>query len=183
MKINLLALIVPAVVVIISSYAQAQSTDVENKIRETQQKIDLQIEKIRQVREQSDSQMSLAKLQISEQLKRSQDSLALQMETLDQYKNQLAEQKTSTEAAISEIRSNWMDVIDKAASDVETGIRDANSLLTKIQTISDDMSGNGTKANDTATCDGNGCNGQSTTEGNTQTSDTTNTTPTIKTVG
>ncbi len=158
MKKALFTCLIHVIAIAVISSAQAQSSEVENKIRQTQQKIDAQVEKINQARYQADSEMALAKLRIGEQLRKSQEDLARQTDILDRYREQLAGQRADTEAALAEIRKSWSEQIDKAASEVEAGIQYTNSLINKIQTVNRDISDE-TTGKDSASSSGNSAGG------------------------
>ncbi len=158
MKEALFTCLIHVIAIAVISSAQAQSSEVENKIRQTQQKIDAQVEKINQARYQADSEMALAKLRIGEQLRRSQEDLARQTDILERYREQLAEQRADTEAALAEIRKSWSGQIDQAASEVEAGIQYTNSLINKMQTVNKDISDEAI-GKDSAPSNGNSANG------------------------
>jgi len=150
MKKIVLACLVPIFSLYSICSALGQSSDIEIKIHQAQQRIDAQMEKIKLAREQADTEMTLAKMRIGEQLRRSQEDLARQMETLERLKEKLAEQKVGTESAIQAIRSNWSGM-NKAFTDVESGIQNTNSLLSKMQNVRDDL-GDGSTKNNAAPC-------------------------------
>ncbi|MBI5248121.1 MAG: hypothetical protein HY912_01390 [Desulfomonile tiedjei] len=160
-KVRLGCLISVIAITVISS-ARAQSPEVQGKIRQTQQKIDAQIERIRQARELADSEMALAKIRIGEQLRKSQEDLARQTENLERLREKLAEQKSETSASVSDIRNNWSEMIDKAFSDVESGIQDANSLINKMQRIGEEIQED-TEGKNSASCNGSSSAGPTTT--------------------
>lgn len=134
MKRALFACIVLTLTVTVAPFAYVQAAGVEDKIRQTKEKIEAQIEKIREAREKADSEMALAKMRIGEQLRKSQDDLSRQLETLERFREQLADQKSETAAALSDMQTNWVG-IDKAFSDVDSQIEAANSLLCNMQNV------------------------------------------------
>jgi hypothetical protein len=135
MKRALFACIILTLTVTVAPFAYVQAAGVEDKIRQTKEKIEAQIEKIKEAREKADSEMALAKMRIGEQLRKSQEDLSRQLEILERFREQLADQKSETAAALSDMQTNWASMIDKAFSDVDSQIEATNSLLCNMQNV------------------------------------------------
>jgi hypothetical protein len=161
MKRALFACIILTLTVTVAPCAYAQAAGVEDKIRQTKEKIEAQIEKIREAREKADSEMALAKMRIGEQLRKSQDDLSRQLEILERFREQLVDQRSETAAALSDMQTNWAGMIDKAFSDVDSQIEAANSLLCNMQNVGDSV-GDGATASAVSTKTGNCSSGSQT---------------------
>ena len=92
----------------------AQSCDtmcMDSTISQMKEDLQIQVERIRRARDTADSQMTLARLRIAEQLRRSEEDLSRQIESLERYREQLADQRGENDQAVSEMQQDWKQFI------------------------------------------------------------------------
>ncbi len=99
------------------------------------EKIATQIEKIKTTREYTDSQISLAKVRIEEQIARSEEQLALQLESLALLKEQINTKGAEADATIKKMTSDLSSFSQSALKEIEDQITLTNDMLTKIKAL------------------------------------------------
>ncbi len=118
-----------------NSLAASDLVDLDSKIQILKEKVEVQIEKIKTLREQTSSDMSSACERLAAELAQSQEKLLLQIETLQGLKDQLTEKMSETDEAIRQLQSNIKKTLETSATEVESQIRDANSLIKELEAM------------------------------------------------
>jgi hypothetical protein len=138
MKTILLITIILATTAAGALAAQSSATvGVDSTISQMKQGLEAQIERIRKARETASTQMTLARIRIAEQLRRSEEDLTRQIESLERFREQMADQKGETDQAVAQMQSDWKQFIQQAFSDLDTQLRDTNSLITQMENLRD----------------------------------------------
>jgi predicted nuclease with TOPRIM domain len=138
MKTTLLLSLILAVIATASTAAQASETiGIDSTISQMKQDLQIQVERIRRARETASSQMTLARIRIAEQLRRSEEDLSRQIESLERFREQMADQKGETDQAVVRIQKDWKQFIQQAFSDLDSQLRETNSLITQMETLRD----------------------------------------------
>jgi hypothetical protein len=138
MKTILLLSLILAVTVTATTAAQASETiGIDSTISQMKQDLQIQVERIRRARETASSQMTLARIRIAEQLRRSEEDLSRQIESLERFREQMADQKGETDQAVVRIQKDWKQFIQQAFSDLDSQLRETNSLITQMETLRD----------------------------------------------
>ena len=81
--------------------------------------------------------MTLARIRIAEQLRRSEEDLSRQIESLERFREQMADQKGETDQAVVRMQKDWKLFIQQAFSDLDSQLRETNSLITQMETLRD----------------------------------------------
>jgi chromosome segregation ATPase len=81
--------------------------------------------------------MTLARLRIAEQLRRSEEDLTRQIESLERFREQMADQKDDTDRAVAQMQNDWKQFSQQAFSDLDSQLRDTNSLITQLENLRD----------------------------------------------
>lgn len=118
----------------------AQTCDtvcMDSKISQMKDDLQVQVERIRRARDTADSQMTLARLRVAEQLRRSEEDLSRQIESLERYREQLADQRGENGQAVSEMHQDWNQFIDNAASNLHLQLQETNGLIAQMQSLRD----------------------------------------------
>jgi hypothetical protein len=111
----------------------------EMRIRQIQDSLEQQVERIRDARDRAGTRMSLAKIRISEDLARSQDDLQRQIEMLERLREQLSEQSAKSEEAVEQLRNDWSQRFATAFQSIETQIAETNELMRRFDAIRERM--------------------------------------------
>jgi predicted nuclease with TOPRIM domain len=101
------------------------------------QDLQIQVERIRRARETASSEMTLARIRIAEQLRRSEEDLSRQIESLERFREQMADQKGETDQAVVRMQKDWKQFIQQAFSDLDSQLRETNSLITQMEALRD----------------------------------------------
>ncbi len=138
MKTILLLSLILAVIATASTAAQASGTiGIDSTISQMKQDLQIQVERIRRARENASSEMTLARIRIAEQLRRSEEDLSRQIESLERFREQMADQKGETDQAVVRMQKDWKQFIQQAFSDLDSQLRETNSLITQMETLRD----------------------------------------------
>jgi chromosome segregation ATPase len=138
MKTILLISIILAATATASLAAQSSvCAGIDSTISQMKQDLEIQIERIRKARETASSQMTLARLRIAEQLRRSEEDLSTQIESLERFREQMADQKDDTDQAVAQMQNDWKQFSQQAFSDLDSQLRDTNSLITEMENLRD----------------------------------------------
>ena len=138
MKTIMLLSLILAVIATASTAAQASGTiGIDSTISQMRQDLQIQVERIRRARETASSEMTLARIRIAEQLRRSEEDLSRQIESLERFREQMADQKGETDQAVVRMQKDWKQFIQQAFSDLDSQLRETNSLITQMETLRD----------------------------------------------
>jgi hypothetical protein len=138
MKPILLLSLILAVIATASTAAQASAPiGIDSTISQMKQDLQIQVERIRRARETASSEMTLARIRIAEQLRRSEEDLIRQIESLERFREQMADQKGETDQAVAQIQRDWKQFIQQAFSDLDSQLRETNSLITQMESLRD----------------------------------------------
>jgi hypothetical protein len=138
MKTILLLCLILAAIATASTAAQAAgTTGIDSTISLMKQDLQIQVERIRRARETASSEMTLARIRIAEQLRRSEEDLSRQIESLERFREQMADQKGETDQAVVRMQKDWKQFIQQAFSDLDSQLRETNSLITQMETLRD----------------------------------------------
>lgn len=138
MKTIMLLSLILAVIATASTAAQASGTiGIDSTISQMRQDLQIQVERIRRARETASSEMTLARIRIAEQLRRSEEDLSRQIESLERFREQMADQKGETDQAVVRMQKDWKLFIQQAFSDLDSQLRETNSLITQMETLRD----------------------------------------------
>lgn len=138
MKTILLIGVILAATATMGMAAQSSvSTGMDSTISQMKQNLETQIERIRKARDTASSQMSLARIRIAEQLRRSEEDLTRQIESLERFREQMVDQKDDTDAAVAQMQNDWKQFIQQAFSDLDSQLRDTNSLIAQMESLRD----------------------------------------------
>jgi Skp family chaperone for outer membrane proteins len=138
MKTILLLSLILAVIATASTAAQASGTiGIDSTISQMKQDLQIQVERIRRARETASSEMTLARIRIAEQLRRSEEDLSRQIESLERFREQMADQKGETDQAVVRMQKDWKQFIQQAFSDLDSQLRETNSLITQMEALRD----------------------------------------------
>lgn len=138
MKTIMLLSLILAVIATTSTAAQASGTiGIDSTISQMKQDLQIQVERIRRARETASSEMTLARIRIAEQLRRSEEDLSRQIESLERFREQMADQKGETDQAVVRMQKDWKQFIQQAFSDLDSQLRETNSLITQMETLRD----------------------------------------------
>lgn len=138
MKTIMLLSLILAVIATASTAAQASGTiGIDSTISQMKQDLQIQVERIRRARETASSEMTLARIRIAEQLRRSEEDLSRQIESLERFREQMADQKGETDQAVVRMQKDWKQFIQQAFSDLDSQLRETNSLITQMETLRD----------------------------------------------
>ncbi len=138
MKTTLLLSLILAVIATANTAAQASGTiGIDSTISQMKQDLQTQVERIRRARETASSEMTLARMRIAEQLRRSEEDLSRQIESLERFREQMADQKGQTDQAVVQMQRDWKQFIQQAFSDLDSQLRETNSLITQMETLRD----------------------------------------------
>ena len=138
MKTILLLSLILAAISTASTAAQASgTTGIDSTISQMKQDLQIQVERIRRARETASSEMTLARIRIAEQLRRSEEDLSRQIESLERFREQMADQKGETDQAVVRMQKDWKQFIQQAFSDLDSQLRETNSLITQMETLRD----------------------------------------------
>ncbi|MGO9569224.1 MAG: hypothetical protein ACLP5H_16945 [Desulfomonilaceae bacterium] len=138
MKTILLISLILAATAMTSTAAQSSvTTGMDSTISQMKQDLQTQVERIRRARETASTQMTLARIRIAEQLRRSEEDLSRQIESLERFREQMADQKGQTDQAVVLMQKDWKQFIQQAFSDLDSQLRDTNSLITQMETLRD----------------------------------------------
>jgi hypothetical protein len=138
MKTIMLLGLILAVIATASTAAQASVTiGIDSTISQMKQDLQIQVERIRRARENASSEMTLARIRIAEQLRRSEEDLSRQIESLERFREQMADQKGQTDQAVVQMQRDWKQFIQQAFSDLDSQLRETNSLITQMETLRD----------------------------------------------
>ena len=138
MKTILLLSLILAAIATASTAAQASgTTGIDSTISQMKQDLQIQVERIRRARETASSEMTLARIRIAEQLRRSEEDLSRQIESLERFREQMADQKGETDQAVVRMQKDWKQFIQQAFSDLDSQLRETNSLITQMETLRD----------------------------------------------
>ena len=138
MKTILLLSLILAAIATASTAAQASgTTGIDSTISQMKQDLQIQVERIRRARETASSEMTLARIRIAEQLRRSEEDLSRQIESLERFREQMADQKGETDQAVVRMQKDWKQFIQQAFSDLDSQLRETNSLITQMEALRD----------------------------------------------
>lgn len=138
MKTILLLCLILAAIATASTAAQASgTTGIDSTISQMKQDLQIQVERIRRARETASSEMTLARIRIAEQLRRSEEDLSRQIESLERFREQIADRKGETDQAVVRMQKDWKQFIQQAFSDLDSQLRETNSLITQMETLRD----------------------------------------------
>jgi len=129
--------------------AASDLTSLDTTIRLLQEQLGRQIERIQASRQKVDSQMSLARIRIEEQLKKSGDDLSVQVEGLQRLREKLQQTMTDTDQAILLWKDQSSQVLAKTLSDISAQVNQTNELMQQLERIKSNVSGNCTNATGT----------------------------------
>lgn len=121
-------------------YAQ-QASDVLARIQSLKTEIQKQIEKIKTSRDSTDSQLTLARLRIGEQIRRSEEDLAVQLEGLQRLRDQIKEQTGQAEQTVTRMKTDLSTLSTSALSDIETQLSQTIDLLNRMKRIREEVTG------------------------------------------
>jgi chromosome segregation ATPase len=122
--------------------AQAQQTlDALTQIDKLKTNIEVQIERIKSARDLTDSQLSLARLRIGEQIERSEQDLALQMEKLERLKEQLQEQQLLADKAVNAMKTDVLTISTTALGNIDEQLKQTINLLEQMKKIREEITG------------------------------------------
>lgn len=111
-------------------------------IQQLTEQVQAQIEKIRLAREQSEIQMSLARIRIAQQLERAEGELARQVEQMARLQGQLAEQLFQTEITAESLKNDIAVQLRIAASQIAQQIELTNDLIARLGILKDTVDDN-----------------------------------------
>lgn len=143
------SIVVFACAIVASQSTAADLTSLDAKIRQIRESIELQIERIKNAREKSDSEMNLARIRLSEQLRRSQEDLYRQLASLERFREQLGAQITEANGIMTDYQKNWKSIMELALADMESQVKDTNSLMEQMEAVRNNL--------DAQPADGTGC--------------------------
>lgn len=124
------------------SNAQAQqSLDALTQIDKLKTNIEKQIERIKATRDLTDSQLSLARLRIGEQIRRSEEDLALQVEQLQRLREQLQEQRAVADQTVTRMKNDVQKITTAALENVEDQLNQTANLVERMKRIREEMTG------------------------------------------
>ncbi len=137
MKVNAKIITVVFVAVllcpVLSQSAELGSLDAT--IQVLQDQINRQIERIQAAKQKADTQMTLARARITQQLEAAQRELAVQVEKLQQLRGQLQDRTTETEAKISYWQTQGTALISRTFSEVASQINETTQLMQKLDQL------------------------------------------------
>jgi hypothetical protein len=118
-----------------SSASAADFTAADLKIDAIKQTLEVQLERIRNAREQADTQMSLARMRIAERLRLSSEELARQLEVLERLREQLSAGTGDSQEAIDQLKSNWAQLLATAFAEINSQVSQTNDLISQMETL------------------------------------------------
>lgn len=121
-------------------YAQ-QASDVLARIQSLKTEIQKQIERIKTSRDSTDSQLTLARLRIGEQIRRSEEDLTVQLEGLQRLRDQIKEQTGQAEQTVTRMKTDLSTLSTTALSDIETQLSQTIDLLDRMKRIREEVTG------------------------------------------
>ncbi|HMK36019.1 MAG TPA: hypothetical protein VK463_13180 [Desulfomonilaceae bacterium] len=130
----------------------ADVTSFDAKIQQIRESIEAQVERIKRARENTDAQMSLARIRLADQLSRSQEDLHVQTATLERLREQLTDQVSQANGAMTTYQSSWKDTAAKALADIEAQLSQTNAAIAKMEAARKTLES-------TETSNGQGCTG------------------------
>ncbi len=107
------------------------------KIDAIKQTLEVQLERIRNAREQADTQMSLAKMRIAERLRLSSEELTRQLEILERLREQLSAGSGDSQQSIDQFQSDWKSLLEAAFAEINSQVAQTNSLITQMEALKD----------------------------------------------
>ncbi|MGC8907278.1 MAG: hypothetical protein ACP5M0_07525 [Desulfomonilaceae bacterium] len=113
----------------------AELGSLDATIQILQEQINRQIERIQAARQKADSQMTLARTRVAQQLDVAQKDLAVQVEKLQQLRAQLQDRSAETEAKIAYWQTQGSALISKTLSDVSRQINETTQLMQKLDQL------------------------------------------------
>jgi DNA repair exonuclease SbcCD ATPase subunit len=125
----------------VSNSEAQQSLDALTQIDKLKTNIEKQIERIKATRDLTDSQLSLARLRIGEQIRRSEEDLALQVEQLQRLREQLQEQRTVADQTVTRMKNDVLNISTSALENVEDQLKQTANLLERMKRIREEMTG------------------------------------------
>jgi hypothetical protein len=130
-----------------SSVSAADFTAANLKIDSIKQTLELQLERIRNARENAQNQMSLAKMRIAERLRLSSDELTRQLEILQRLQEQLGYGSGGSQQTIDQFRSDLAQLLATASAEINSQVSQTNLLIRQMETLRDSFeSSSGTTA-------------------------------------
>ena len=124
-----------AFIVIGSTVLAADFTAADLKIDAIKQTLEVQLERIRNAREKADSQMSLARIRITERLRLSSEELTRQLEVLERLREQLSAGTGDSQQAIDQLRSNWAGLLETAFAEINSQVGQTNNLISQMEML------------------------------------------------
>lgn len=134
---NLLAIVVIlSIAILVSAKAEALDTaGVDMRIKQLQDSLENQIERLKLAREQAGTTMSLARIRVAEELRRSEEDLQVQVEALARFREQLSEQGASSSDAVEKLKNDWSQRLGSAFSSIETQLAQTNDLIKQLESL------------------------------------------------
>jgi hypothetical protein len=134
---NLLALVVIlSITALVSAKADAlDTTGVDLRIRQLQDSLENQIDRLKLAREQAGTRMSLARIRVAEELRRSEEDLQVQVEALARLREQLSEQGARSSEAVEQLKNDWSQRLASAFSSIETQLAQTNDLINRLESL------------------------------------------------
>ena len=134
---NLLTLVVIlSIAILVSAKAEALDTaGVDMRIKQLQDSLENQIERLKLAREQAGTRMSLARIRVAEELRRSEEDLQVQVEALARLREQLSEQGARSSEAVEQLKNDWSQRLGSAFSMIETQLAQTNDLINRMESL------------------------------------------------
>jgi hypothetical protein len=108
---------------------------VDAAIKQLQNNLESQIERLKLAREQASTKMSLARIRVGEELRRSQEDLQVQVESLARLREKLSEQRGLSNQALEQAKDDWAERLGRAASSIESQLAQTNDLINRMETL------------------------------------------------
>jgi hypothetical protein len=147
---NLLAIVaILAVGVFTCMDANAlDSVSVDTRIKQLQDSLENQIQRLQFAREQAGAKMSLARLRVAEELRRSQEDLQVQVEALTRLQEQFSEQGVQSNQALEQAKNDWNRRLSSAAASIESQLGQTNELIGRMEALRQSFDPETTTASD-----------------------------------
>jgi hypothetical protein len=120
-----------------SSVSAADFIAANSQIDSIKQTLELQLERIRNARENAQNQMSLAKMRIAERLRLSSDELTRQLEVLQRLQEQLGYGSGGSQQTIDQFRTDLAQLLATASAEINSQVSQTNDLIRQMETLRD----------------------------------------------
>lgn len=107
----------------------------DTTLRILQEQIARQIERIQSVREKSDSQVSVARARMENQLKQAQEDLAVQTEILDRLREQLQDKMKETAEKLASWREQTTGAITNTLAELSAQMDQTTDLMRRLDQL------------------------------------------------